>query len=118
VLELLLPHRDRNAVHLLTLSNYGPIARVLGRLSARLGRLDEAREHFEHALSVADRSRTRAWRCVTLVDYAATLRRASLGPRPLWQALAEEAMAEAERIGAMAVSARARTLIGELRNGP
>jgi DNA-binding CsgD family transcriptional regulator/DNA-binding SARP family transcriptional activator len=51
----------------------GPVDRLLGRLAAVLGRADDARRHFQDALTLAERSRSRPWIARIQHDWARSL---------------------------------------------
>ena len=56
----------------------GPVDRYLGLISARDGRLDDARSHLLDALAVAERAGMRPWAARAQVDLAAVLLRRNL----------------------------------------
>jgi predicted ATPase len=67
---LLLPHVDRHVIVGPSAACYGSAARYLGLLAATLGHVEEAREHFEHALEMNARVGARALEAYTCYDYA------------------------------------------------
>jgi hypothetical protein len=60
------------------LGSVGPVDRYLGLISARDGRLDDARSHLLDALTVAERAGMRPWATRVQVDLAAVLLRRNL----------------------------------------
>ncbi|HZZ24071.1 MAG TPA: tetratricopeptide repeat protein, partial [Roseiarcus sp.] len=54
---------------------YGAASRYLGMLAATLGEFDKAEAHFEHALEMNERIRTRPWLAHAKAEYALLLRR-------------------------------------------
>jgi tetratricopeptide (TPR) repeat protein len=107
IYEELLPYADSNVVVGMAVTCLGSVSRPLGKLSALLGRGEDAARHFEHALE-----RNRALQAPVLVahtqlDYAATL-----AP----DGRARELIDSAARIGAVSDLAAVARRVAELRN--
>ncbi len=75
VREVLLPFVDRVVPVAMGAACFGAVARPLGGLALRLGRVDEAISHYERAIAVAARLGARPW----LVDAQLALAAALLG---------------------------------------
>jgi predicted ATPase/tetratricopeptide (TPR) repeat protein len=107
IYEELLPYADSNVVVGMAVTCLGSVSRPLAKLSALLGRGEDAARHFEHALE-----RNRALQAPVLVahtqlDYAATL-----AP----DGRARELIDSAARIGAVSDLAAVARRVAELRN--
>jgi class 3 adenylate cyclase/DNA-binding CsgD family transcriptional regulator len=89
------PFAGRNLMAGMTIC-FGPADRVLGGLTALLGRPQDAEEHFRRALDLAERSNSPLWASEVRYDWAAAIDR--LDP-PRARALADEAMTTAVRLG-------------------
>jgi tetratricopeptide (TPR) repeat protein len=66
--EMLLPHSDHSVAAIATASR--PVARMLGCLATRLGRYEEAEQHFVSALASCERLEAPFWTARTLLDHA------------------------------------------------
>jgi tetratricopeptide (TPR) repeat protein len=71
--DALRPYGDRVAISFPEIST-GAVSRYLGLLAATLGRWDDARRHFEHAVELNDRIGARAWLEETRRDLARCVR--------------------------------------------
>lgn len=108
ILELLEPFADRDATHGSGYASYGPVARVVGSLAARLHGAEAGRTHFE----LIERTREPGpWTSLARLDWA----QARQGTEPV-AAVADATRAEAElQVMAMAPwAARAHRLVTDL----
>ena len=103
--DLLIPYAQNNIVRGIGATCLGPVARLLGRLSALLGREEDSRRHFEDALRSAAALRAPALLARVQLDYAETLAR---GPRAA--GMIDDAAATAQDLGLTALARRARAL--------
>jgi tetratricopeptide (TPR) repeat protein len=69
----MLPYESRVVTSVGHNATLGPIALHLGKLSALLGRHDQAAAHFDRALAISQRMRARPWRARTRHAYACML---------------------------------------------
>ena len=99
------PHADWNIVIDRTWGVLGAAARPLGRLAALSGRPELAERHFERALELNERWRSRPWVLHTVLDYAEALPDAATPRR-----LRGEAVATARALGSAALERRAAAL--------
>ncbi|MFL5823541.1 MAG: ATP-binding protein [Solirubrobacteraceae bacterium] len=103
--ELLAPYASNNIVRGFGTTCLGPVARLLGRLSALLGRREECREHFESALTQAADLRAPVLLGHAQLDYAEALGRGARAAR-----LIDDAAATARELGLIALARRAEEL--------
>jgi DNA-binding SARP family transcriptional activator/tetratricopeptide (TPR) repeat protein len=103
--DLLEPYEANNIVRGIGAVCLGPASRLLARLSATLGRKQEARAHFEAAIEATARLRAPVLRAHTQLDYAESL---GAGGRMAW--LVDEAQATARELGLPALARRAERL--------
>ncbi len=104
--ELLSPYRDVNVVIGLGVVCQGAASRYLGRLAATVGRDDEAREHFERALTANAALRAPVCLARTQLDYARLL-----GPQSRrGRSLVSAAAATADEFGLLAVARAADSI--------
>jgi predicted ATPase/DNA-binding SARP family transcriptional activator len=103
--DLLIPYAANNIVRGIGAVCLGPTSRLLGRLSATLGRKQEARQHFEAALEATARLRAPVLRAHTQLDYAESL---GATGRMAW--LVDEAQATARDLGLPVLARRAERL--------
>jgi hypothetical protein len=90
---------------------WGSVARVVGRLSAVLGRWDEARHWLESAIEFERRVGAPIWRIRSQIDLAevSVSQGRSVG-RSEAASLLMDAQAEADRLGLVALANRARAV--------
>jgi tetratricopeptide (TPR) repeat protein len=97
--ELLLPYADRCVVST-ALVCLGSASRPLGMLAATIGEYDDARRHFEHAMTVNAQIRSPTWIAYTQQDYARMLLlRDGPGDRAEAQRRLDQAHAIGDRLG-------------------
>src|SRR5205085_2550466 len=78
----------------------GSVSRYLGLLAAAMGRVDDARRHFEDALAMAEEMGARPWLAHTQHDYARLLLvRGSEQDQPAALDLREKAIASYRQLG-------------------
>jgi tetratricopeptide (TPR) repeat protein len=97
--EILLPARSHFITVGFASALWGSYARLLGLLAETLGRLDEAADHFEHAIAQSARVGAAPYLVQTQCDYIhLLLRRRRPRDRAKAEALVAEAIDAAERI--------------------
>ncbi|NLA36307.1 MAG: hypothetical protein GX868_11585, partial [Actinobacteria bacterium] len=97
--DVLLPYADRAVPIAMGAACFGVVARPLGNLAARLGRVDEAIAHFERAISVSARMGARPWLADAQLALAETLVASGRGADPRVAVLVDEAAATAGNLG-------------------
>jgi hypothetical protein len=108
--ERLLPYADRGVVGIATPTR--PVARLLGSLATRLGRVDEAEEHLVFALEQCERLRATFWTARTLLDHAdLCVARAAADDGERARAFATRAREIAENLGNAALVAHADAIL-------
>src|SRR5262249_27560080 len=96
----------------------GAVDRCRATLAATMRRWTDAERHFEDALRLNTRLRSRPWIARTQQEYAAMLAaRDAPGDRLRARALAEEALVTARELGMLAIGARAERVLGGLGEG-
>jgi DNA-binding CsgD family transcriptional regulator/tetratricopeptide (TPR) repeat protein len=110
----MLAFRGQNLMMGMTVS-VGPADRLLGALAGLLGQDDAARDHFDTALALAERSRSPVWRARVLHDRA----RWAAGRGDAAEALtrAEAALADAASVGMPTLEARCGAIADAARAG-
>ena len=106
---LLLPFADVNAVAGIAVVCLGSVSRLLGRLSAVLGRERQAANHFKRALDAHTRLKAPVLLAQTQLDYAE-----ALGHRTRASRMIDEAAQVASELGLPAVARRAELVAGKL----
>ncbi len=97
--DVLLPYADHTVPIAMGAAFFGVIARPLGHLAVRLGRLDEGIAHFERAIRISARMGARPWLADAQIALAEVLVDAGRGDEPRVQMLVAEAAAITERHG-------------------
>lgn len=97
--DVLLPYADHTVPIAMGAAFFGVVARPLGHLAVRLGRLDEGIAHFERAIRISARMGARPWLADAQIALAEVLIDAGRGDEPRVQALVDEAAAITERHG-------------------
>jgi DNA-binding SARP family transcriptional activator len=104
--DVLLPYADHTVPIAMGAAFFGVVARPLGHLAVRLGRLDEGIAHFERAIRISARMGARPWLADAQIALAEVLVDAGRGDEPRVQALVDEAAAITERHGLAVFSSR------------
>ncbi|RPI47489.1 MAG: helix-turn-helix transcriptional regulator [Betaproteobacteria bacterium] len=105
--QMLVPYDGRNIVVGPNIACYGAAARYLGMLAATMGRWDESMRHFEAAIAMNARQGARPWLAHAKQQFATMLlRRARAEDRPRALNLLDEALAESQALGMLALAAR------------
>jgi len=108
--ERLLPYADRGVCSTATPTR--PVARMLGCLATRLGRFDEAEEHFVMGVEYGERLRAVYWTARTLLDHAdLCVARGAPGDDERARDFATRARAIAENLSNAALVARAEAIV-------
>src|ERR1051325_2897780 len=98
-------------VSLVGVANQGTVSRLLGLLAITLGRWDEAKQHFEHALAEQQRLGVSLWVAWTEYNYARMLsRRGEAGDRGAALSLLSDALATSRELGLKTLLDRSLTL--------
>lgn len=96
---------------------YGAATRHLGLLAATAGRVEQAAEHFAHAVEENDRIGARTWAAHARLEHAQSLaRRGGAGDRQRARALATAAHAAARELGMAPLEAAAGTFLDAFRD--
>ena len=116
--ELLLPHAGAGIVFGAHVASLGSADRVLGMLAVMMERWDDAKRHFECALSFDELSGGRPWLAHSRQQYAAMLleRRQPDDTRRA-QALLEAALATSRELGMPVLEQRVLALLQPLARG-
>jgi DNA-binding SARP family transcriptional activator len=97
--DVLLPFADHTVPIAMGAAFFGVVARPLGHLAIRLGRLDEGIAHFERAIRISARMGARPWLADAQIALTEVLVDAGRGDEPRVQALVGEAAAITEHHG-------------------
>lgn len=108
VYDAMLPYAELNVVVGMAAICLGAASRYLGKLAATMGRLRDAREHFEHALAANERLQAPVQLAHAQLDYAAAL--GGRGARA--SRLVGEAAHTAAELGLPLVARRAEEIAG------
>lgn len=99
VRDVLLPYADRAVPIGMGAACFGIVARPLGHLAVRLGRVDEGIAHLERAMEVAARMGARPWLADAQLALAEVLVATGRGDHQRVRALRDEAAATAAGLG-------------------
>jgi DNA-binding SARP family transcriptional activator len=108
--DVLLPYGDRTVPIAMGAAFFGVIARPLGHLAVRLGRLDEAVAHFERAIRISARIGARPWLADAQIALAETLIDSGHADDPRVEPLVTEAAAIVESHGLVVFAPRLERL--------
>lgn len=108
--DALLPYADRAVPIAMGAACFGIVARPLGHLAVRLGRIDEAIAHLEHAIEVAARMGARPWLVDSQLALAQVLATSEQGDLERARALRDEAAATADALSLSVFQSRIEAL--------
>ncbi|MCB1255755.1 MAG: AAA family ATPase [Microthrixaceae bacterium] len=118
VRDALLPYSDRAVPIGMGAACFGIVARPLGHLAIRLGRVDEGIAHFERAMMIAARMGARPWLTDSQLALAEVLIATGSSDRERIKALYAEAVATATGLGLTVFDQRIKALSEFNLDGP